>query len=285
MTAGCCGQSREAEERDHQTADDQADAVDGIRNCNSLQTAEDRVAAADDADDNAEDCDSDEFAGAHDAGDVKNLLENNGARVEDDRQVEDGVHNDDYDREHRLGASAVALLHQRRDGHGAHFEVFRKEVVRQNQKREHRADVPGDRAHVGFPALAVQTDELFCGKVGQEQRTCDDHTGKSASCEEVAFGGVELFVTRFPCGNDGDQGGEQYKRYACPCERGEECHLDNPHIIDVLRSRERCPSKNNPLELFRRVLPCTERLVFVGICFDGYRLSRLFSVCKREKCI
>ena len=46
VTAGCCGQSREAEERNHQTADDQADAVDGIRNCNGLQTAEDRVAAA-----------------------------------------------------------------------------------------------------------------------------------------------------------------------------------------------------------------------------------------------
>ena len=218
MTAGCCGQRREAEERDHQTADDQADAVNGIRNCNGLQTAEDRVAAADDADDNAENCDSDEFAGAHDAGDIKDLLENNGARVEDDRQIEDGVHNDDYDREHRLGASAVALLHQRRDGHGAHFEVLRKEVVRQNQQREHRADLPCDRAHVGFPALAVQTDELFCGKVGQKQRTCDNHTGKSAACEEVTLGGVELFVARFPCRNDGDEGGEQYKRYACPCE-------------------------------------------------------------------
>ena len=40
--------------------------------------------------------------------------------------------------------------------------------------------------------------------------------------------------------------------------------MDNPHIIDVLRSRERCPSKNNPPELFRRVLPCTERLVLWG---------------------
>lgn len=45
--------------------------------------------------------------------------------------------------------------------------------------------------------------------------------------------------------------------------------MDNPHIIDVLRSRERCPSKNNPLELFRRVLPCTERLVLWGFVLMG----------------
>ena len=51
MAAGCSGQSREAEERDHQTADDKTDAVDGIRNRNCLQAAEDSVAAADDADD------------------------------------------------------------------------------------------------------------------------------------------------------------------------------------------------------------------------------------------
>ena len=122
--------------------------------------------------------------------------------VQDDRQVEDGVHDDDYEREHRLGALAVALLHQRRDGHGAHFEVFRQEVIRQNQQREHRADLPCDRAHVGFPALAVQTDELLGGKVGQQQRTGDDHTGQSAACEEVALSGVELLVAGFPCGND-----------------------------------------------------------------------------------
>ncbi len=109
----------------HQTADDKADAVDGVGYGNRLQTAEDGVAAADDADDEAQDGNSHELAGAEDAGDVEDLLENDCTGVKDDRQVEDGVHNNDYQREHRLGALAVALLHQGRDGHGAHFQVLR----------------------------------------------------------------------------------------------------------------------------------------------------------------
>ena len=102
MAAGCSGQSCEAEERDHQTADDKADAVDGIRNRNCLQAAKDSVAAADDADDEAQDGNSHELTGAEDAGDVEDLLENDCTGVQDDRQVEDGVHNNDYQREHRL---------------------------------------------------------------------------------------------------------------------------------------------------------------------------------------
>ena len=215
---GLVTQQRQREERDHQTADDKADAVDGIRNRNCLQAAEDGVAAADDADDEAQDGNSHELAGAEDAGDVEDLLENDCTGVQDDRQVEDGVHNNDYQREHRLGALAVALLHQGRDGHGAHFQVLRQEVVRQNQQGEHRADLPCDRAHVGLPALAVQTDELFSGKVGQQQRTGDDYARQAAACQEITLSGVELLVAGLPCGNDCNEDCEQQERDSCPCE-------------------------------------------------------------------
>ena len=50
-----------------------------------------------------------------DAGDVEDLLENDCTGVQGmTGRLEDGVHNNDYQREHRLGALAVALLHQRR---------------------------------------------------------------------------------------------------------------------------------------------------------------------------
>ena len=218
MAAGCSGQSCEAEERDHQTADDKADAVDGIRYCNCFQAAKDSVAAADDADNDAQDGNSHELTGAEDAGNVEDLLKYDCTGVQDDRQVEDGVHNNDYQREHRLGALAVALLHQGRDGHGAHFQVLRQEVVRQNQQGEHRADLPCDRAHVGLPALAVQTDELFSGKVGQQQRTGDDYARQAAACEEITLSGVELLVAGLPCGNDCNEDCEQQERDSCPCE-------------------------------------------------------------------
>ena len=218
MTASCCRQCREAEEGDHQTADNQTDAVDGIRYCNCFQAAENRVAAADDADNDAQDGNSHELAGAEDAGNVEDLLKYDCTGVQDDRQVEDGVHDDDYEREHRFGALAVACFHQRRNSHGAHFEVFWQEVIRQNQQRKHRADLPCDRAHIGFPALTVQTDELLGGEVGQQQRTGDYHTGQSATGEEVALSCVELLIAGFPSGNDRNKHREQQEGDACPGE-------------------------------------------------------------------
>ncbi len=58
----------ECEERDHEAADQQADAVYGIRYCNSLQTAEDRVNRADDTDDDTQDDDCLELGYAQNTG-------------------------------------------------------------------------------------------------------------------------------------------------------------------------------------------------------------------------
>ena len=100
MAAGCSGQSREAEERDHQTADDKADAVDGIRNRNCLQAAEDGVAAADNTDDDTQNRNRCELADAEDTGNIEDILKYNCTGVKDDRQIEDGVHHNDDEREH-----------------------------------------------------------------------------------------------------------------------------------------------------------------------------------------
>ena len=51
---GLVTQQRQREERDHQAADDKADAVDGVGYGNRLQTAEDGVAAADNTDDDTQ---------------------------------------------------------------------------------------------------------------------------------------------------------------------------------------------------------------------------------------
>ena len=73
---------------------------------NRLQTAEDGVAAADNADDDTQNCNSLELADAEDTGNIEDILKYNCAGVKDDRQIEDGVHHNDDEREHQLGAAA-----------------------------------------------------------------------------------------------------------------------------------------------------------------------------------
>ena len=195
---GLVTQQRQREERNHQTADDKADAVDGVGYGNRLQTAEDGVAAADNTDDDTQNRNCCELADAEDAGNIEDILKYNCTGVKDDRQIEDGVHHNDDEREHQLGAAAKACLHQLRDGGRAHFEVGRQEPQCQCKQREQCADLPADRTHIGSPALTVCADQLFCGQVGQQQRACNDNTRQSAPREEVALGGVELVISGLP---------------------------------------------------------------------------------------
>ena len=195
---GLVTQQRQREERNHQTADDKADAVDGVGYGNRLQTAEDGVAAADNTDDDTQNRNCCELADAEDTGNIEDILKYNCTGVKDDRQIEDGVHHDDDEREHQLGAAAKACFHQLRDGGRAHFEVGRQEPQRQRKQREQRANLPADRAHIGSPALTVCADKLFCGQVGQQQRACNDNTRQSAPREEVSLGGVELVISGLP---------------------------------------------------------------------------------------
>ena len=94
MTASCCRQCREAE-KDHQTADNQTDAVDGIGNSNCFQAAENRV-AADNADNDAQDGNTMNLLVPR-MPEMSNLLKYDCTEQDDDGRLEDGVHDDDYD--------------------------------------------------------------------------------------------------------------------------------------------------------------------------------------------
>ena len=113
---------------------------------------------------------------------------------------------------------AEALLHQRRNGHGAHLEVARQEVVREHKQGKHRADFPCNRAHIGDPALAVQTDKLLCGQVGQQQGACNNHAGKTAARQKVTLCGLQIIALGLNTGNNGDERCEEQERNSRPCQ-------------------------------------------------------------------
>ena len=203
MAAGCSGYRAVKLRNGSSDADDKTDAVDGIgRTATAFRPPKMAVAAADDADDEALVM----LATAMNLL-VPRMLEMSKicskttvTGVQDDRQVEDGVHNNDYQREHRLVPFASAPP----SGTGWSWCPFSGTGAGSStpdQQGEHRADLPCDRAHVGLPALAVQTDELFSGKVGQQQRTGDDYARQAAAWVREATSAVaELLVAGLPCG-------------------------------------------------------------------------------------
>lgn len=142
----------ECQERDHQTADQQAHAVDGIRYCNSLQTAEDSVNRADDSDKDTQDNDGLELGNAKDSGQVENVFKHQRTRVQDYRNLHEQVQNDVCDGEPQLSGSVIALTEQMRDGGDAAFQVARRGKQRQ-------------------------------------QRACDNDTRQTAACQKVAVSG------------------------------------------------------------------------------------------------
>lgn len=78
------GQDRQGNEGNQDAGDQKSDAVDGIRDSNRFQSAEDRVAAADNTDDYTKTRNSREFAAADHSGDIKDPFEDNRAGIQDD---------------------------------------------------------------------------------------------------------------------------------------------------------------------------------------------------------
>ena len=133
FTAGGMTEHVECQKRDHQTADQQAHAVDGVRYCNSLQTAEDSVNRADDSDKDTQDNDGLELGNAKDSGQVENVFKHQRTRVQDYRNLHEQVQNDVCDGEPQLSGSVIALTEQLRDGGDAAFQVVRRGKQRQQR--------------------------------------------------------------------------------------------------------------------------------------------------------
>lgn len=107
---------QECEDRDGKAADDEADTVDGIRVGNGFQTAEYRVAHADDAGADADEGDGAEIADAEHTLEVKDLDQCDRTRIQDGRQHGNDIRNQEQQREQAHGEGIVALSKNSGDG-------------------------------------------------------------------------------------------------------------------------------------------------------------------------
>ena len=202
LAAGGMTEHVECQERDHQTADQQAHAVDGIRYCNSLQTAEDSVNRADDSDKDTQDNDGLELGNAEDTGQIENVFKHQRTGVKDYRDLHEQIQNNVSDGEPQLGGSVVALTEQLRDGGDAAFQVARRGKQRQHDECGRCHYFERHRTHANRPGLAVCADKLLCRKVGQQQRACDNDTRQTAACQKVAVSGGLVIALGLNIGDD-----------------------------------------------------------------------------------
>ena len=127
-------EQQQTEDRDHKAADDQSDAVDGIRYRNRLQAAEDGVAGADDTDGNSCDDNTLHLRYAHALINFEDLVEHQCARIQNGRQVGEQVAEQEHDGNDTLGCAVVAVFEEFRYGSQSHLEIARQKYQRQNDK-------------------------------------------------------------------------------------------------------------------------------------------------------
>ena len=204
------------EERNRQTADQQADTVYGIRYGNCFQTAEDRINRADNADGDTKDNNRLELGNAQHAGQTKNIFEYQRAGVQYNRNLNNECKNDVKNTEPELGAAVKPQTDELRNGGDAALEVTRRSKQRQCDTAGSCNDLERHWAHADAPCLAIRTDQLFRRQVGQQQRTRNDKARQTASGKEVALRCILSIILRLNIGNYRYQNGKSYKADECP---------------------------------------------------------------------
>ena len=97
------------------------------------------------------------------------------------------------------GAFVVALLKELRNGGQTGLQVLRHQYECEDYQSDlQRLPHPAHGGHADANCLTVAANELFCGKVGHQQRTGDDRAGQAAAAEIVAVLRVEVVTTGFP---------------------------------------------------------------------------------------
>ena len=119
VAAELAGQEHQAEHRHQQAAYDQAQAVDRVGQGDRLQAAEDRIDRADDRGRDTYDRDRSEIGDTQHLIQSEDIDEHLSARVQDVRQHDDNIAEQNDDGYQTAGAGIIALFKELRDGRQA----------------------------------------------------------------------------------------------------------------------------------------------------------------------
>ena len=195
-------QSDEAENRNHEAADQKTNAVDGVRVSNCLQAAEYGVCHTDQTGSSTYNRNCSEVAYTEKLLNAEDLLQCYRTRVQDGRQHGNNVSEQEHDREHVLGCLIVTHLIELRNRCDVALQEPRQQNECQNNQCECGGSFPSHGCHGTRESLTVCADQLLCGQVGHHQGTRDNDARQAVACNEVAFLSIQLLVTRLVRGQD-----------------------------------------------------------------------------------
>ncbi len=132
-----------------------------------------------------------------------------GAGVENDRQQDPGIGDQENQVGDDLGLVIEADLQVLRHGRHAAAQEARQEEQRHAHQCDDGHDLPDHDGKTMGKGGAVEPDHLLGGEVGQEQGAGDQRPGQAATGEENALAGGMVIPARQPPGERGHQGGEE----------------------------------------------------------------------------
>ena len=197
VTACRFAEHAQCEERDHEAADQQSDAVYGIRYGYGFQSAEDSVNRADDTDDDTQNDDCLKLGYAQNAGYVEDILKYQRTGVQDNRNLYHNVQQNIRDGEPQLRAAVIAQTDQLGMAGASFSDNAAPQTAPARYSTRRCYDLERHRAHTHTPCLAVRADQLLCRQVGQQQRTCDNKARQSASGQKIAVCGALVIALLF----------------------------------------------------------------------------------------
>ncbi|MEX2579051.1 MAG: hypothetical protein WD342_08330 [Verrucomicrobiales bacterium] len=142
-------------------------------------------------------------------GNAEDLHHEEGSRIENEGEQVGQERKKQEDRNERSHGAVVALrekLGHRRD---AAPEVARQKDQGHREHRDRGEDFPRRHLHAVLVATAVETDELFCGEIGEKEGTADDDPGQAPAREKVPVSRLALVATGVSPREVGDERGEE----------------------------------------------------------------------------
>ena len=199
-----------AEVNDHETANQQPHAVEGVGHRHRAQTTEQRIHGANQAHD-PDGCPQQGRAG-FDAGQalqIQHALQANGAGIENDGQQHHRVGNQEDDVGNELGTGIKTYRQQLRQRGNPAFQEARQEKQRQSNQRNHGDDLPGHDAQAVGKRRAIQPHHLLGGEVGHQHRCGNQRKRQRAPRQKIAVGAAMVIAA---CNTPGDEGHQARKK-------------------------------------------------------------------------
>ena len=230
VAAQLTGQEHKAEYRNEQTANDQAKAVDGVRQCNCFQAAEDRIDRTNDRGRNTNDSDCSKGGNTKQLVQLKDVYKYLCACVQDVRQHDNNIAEQNDDGNQTTGACIVTLLKELRNGGQAGLQILRHQYECQNNQCDGGGNLPAHRTHTNANSLAIIADKLLSRQVGHQQRTSDNRADQAASTQIVAILCFKVVSASLPPRNDRNKSGKRYK-----CNRSERHRVQEIHDLPLFK--------------------------------------------------